>query len=230
MILKAVLFDLHGTLAFVKDPQNSEQISEFLLQHGYKVYPQYLDATSHFVSMIDYPKYGYANWQGYLKQIMHRLNIKIDSKTLEELASIYRKHNTYVLYPDAASAVERAKKLKLKTAIVTTIARFKFQPAISPIRQYLDVITTGYEVRCEKSNPKMLRQTLRRLGVSPAEAVMIGDEPLVDIRIPKTLGIHTVLLERMHNISNKTPEANAKATTLKEAIEIVEKWQHLHSE
>jgi len=225
MVLKAVLFDLHGTLAYVAKPKSSEEISGFLLKRGYEGYPQSLDAASHFVSMIDYPKYGYASWQEYLKQVLHRLDVEIDAEILRELATLYQKHNSYVLYPDAAPAVKRAKQLNLKTAIVTTIARFIFQPAISSIQQYFDVVTTGYEAGCEKSNPKMHKQTLKELGVLPKEAVMIGDEPLVDIKIPKKLGMHTIFLDRGNKISSKLPEADARTLTLTGALNLIEKWQ-----
>lgn len=225
MALKAVFFDLHGTLAYVKKPITSVQASDFLLERGYEVYPQSLDAAQHFVSMIDYPKHGYGSWQAYLKRVLSRLDVKVDAETLEELASRYQRHNSYVLFPDAAPAVKRAKQLNLKTAIVTTIARFAFQPAITPIKQHFDFVMTGYEAGCEKSNPKMHRQTLRKLDVTPEEAVMIGDEPLVDIRIPKKLGMHTIFLDRADKISGKPAEADAKATTLTEAVLIVEKWQ-----
>jgi len=222
MVLEAVLFDLHGTLAYVENPVSSEKVSEFLLKRGYEVYPQSLNAASHFVGMVDYPKHGYNSWQAFLKQVFHRLDVEINSEALEELAKTYQQRNNYVLFPDAASAVKKAKQLSLKTAIVTTIARFIFHSAIMPIQQYFDTITTGYETGCEKSNPRMHRQTLRKLSVTPKEAIMIGDELLVDIRIPKKLGMRTILLDRKNEISNKPTEADIKVTTLTEAIAIVE--------
>lgn len=117
MVLKAVFFDLHGTLGYVENPISSEEISEFLIEHGYEVYPQSLDAASHFVGMIDYPKQGYNSWQTYLKQIMNRLDIKIDAKTLKRLAILSQQRRTYLLFPYAASAVIKAKELNLKTAM-----------------------------------------------------------------------------------------------------------------
>jgi len=224
MRLKAVLFDLHGTLAYVKNPISSEVISEFLLNHGYEIYPQSLDAASHYVSMIDYPKHGYNSWKAYLKQVLKRLDTEVDATTLEELALLYQKHGAYTLFSDVAPAVRRIKELNVKTAIITTIAHFSFHDAIKPIHDFLDVITTGYEVGCEKSNPKMHKQTLKRLGVIPKEAVMIGDALLVDIKIPKKLGMHTILLDRSNKIHRRPKEADAGAHTLTEAIVTVEKW------
>jgi len=225
MDLKAVLFDLHGTLAYVKNPMTSDEISEFLLKRGYEIYPQSLDAASYYVSMIDYPKYGYKSWKAYLRQILRRLDAEVEDTTLQELALLYQKHKTYTLFLDAVAAVRRAKELNLKTAVLTTIAHFSFCDAVKPIRKYLDVITTGYEVGCEKSNPKMHKQTLEQLGVIPQEAVMIGDALLVDIKIPKNLGMHTIMLDRANKSNRKPKEADAIVSTLTEAIDTVEEWR-----
>jgi HAD superfamily hydrolase (TIGR01549 family) len=232
MILKAVFFDLNGTLAYVENPVGTEAISKFLLEKGYEVYPQSLGVASHFVGMIDYPKHGYNSWQAYLKQVLHRLDVEIDTKTLQELAMLYQQHNTYTLFSDTVSAITKAKQLNLKIAIVTTIASFMFYPAIAPIRQYFNTIMTGYKAGCEKSNPKMLKQTLKELNVTSQEAVMVGDDPFVDIKIPKKLGMHTILLDRANKIRSKPHEADAKTTTLVEAVAIIEKWQkeRLHTE
>ena len=225
MALKAVLFDLYGTLAYVKNPISSEEISEFLLRRGYRAYPQSLDAASHYVSMIDYPKQGYDSWKAYLKQVLRRLDVEVDADTLEELATLYQKRRTLTLHEDAATALRKTKDLNLKTAIITTIAHFYFYPAIEPIHQYIDAIITGYEASCEKSNPKMHQHALTKLGVRPQEAVMVGAESLVDIKIPKSLGMKTIFLDRDNRLRYKLPEADAKVTTLTEAIDQIERWE-----
>jgi HAD superfamily hydrolase (TIGR01549 family) len=225
MSLKAVFFDLHGTLAFLNNPVSSEEASQFLQEHNYYIYPQSLDAASHFVSTIDYPKYGYQSWQMYLERVMGRLNVKIDNETLEKLAMLFKQRNNYTLFQDAAAAVIKTKELNLKTAIITTIASFIFYPAIMPIKDCFDSIITGYEAGCEKSNPKMHMQALQKLDVASHEAVMIGDELLVDIKIPKKLGMYTILLDRTNKIKTKPHEADAKAATLTEAVATIERWQ-----
>jgi FMN phosphatase YigB (HAD superfamily) len=94
-----------------------------------------------------------------------------------------------------------------------------------PIKDYLDIIMTGYEAGCEKSNPRMYMLTLEKLNVTSYEAVIIGDEFLVDTKIPKKLGMHTILLDRTNRIPIKPHEAEAKTTTLTKAIDIIERWQ-----
>ena len=45
----------------------------------------------------------------------------------------------------------------------------------------------------------------------------------VDIKIPKKLGMHTILLDRVHRFRKKPPEADEKVETLIEAIAVVKK-------
>ena len=55
----------------------------------------------------------------------------------------------------------------------------------------------------------MDKETLKELSVIAEEVVMIGDELLVDIKIPKKLGMHTILLDRLDAIK----ESPMKLTT-----------------
>jgi len=224
MSLKAVLFDLHNTLVHIEKPLSSEEVSEFLVEGGYEIYPQSWDAASHFVGMVDYPKHGYGNRQAFLRQVLSRLGTEIDNDKLRKLAELHDRRNNYSLFSDAAPVVREVKKHGLKTAIVTTIPDFAFVSAIEPIKDYLDTVMTGYKAGCEKSNPMMHRKALQELDVSPSQAVMVGDELLVDINIPKRLGMHTILLDRPNKIRKKPKEADAKVRTLTKALAIVEKW------
>lgn len=129
----------------------------------------------------------------------------------------------YQLYPDASEAVVKAKENGFKTAIVTTIAHFNFKKAVQPIRKCLDFIMTGYEARCDKSNPKMYQKVLEILNVKPEETVMIGDNVPIDILLPKRLGINTILLNRELEIV-QSPHPNATINDLREAMKIIKEW------
>jgi len=220
--VKAVLFDLHGTLAYVRNPVTEQEASDFLVSRGYEVYPQTFMAAWRFVAFIDYPKHGYKDLRSFLKRLLWRIRVRVDKETLDGLIKLF-KRSQFELYPDATEAVKVAKENGLKTAIVTTIARFKFEEALQPILPYLDAVVTGYEARCEKSNPKMFKRTLEILNVKPSEAVMIGDDVPIDILISKKLGIRTILLDREHKMGDSQP-SDAVAVNLLEAVEIVEGW------
>lgn len=218
--VKAVLFDLHGTLAYVVNPITETEISEYLFSRGYEVSPQQLKAAWGFVSFIDYPKYGYRNWHTFLSRIFWRLKFRVDKETLDTIVKLLES-KPYQLHPDAAEAVIKAKKNGFKTAIVTTIAYFKFKKAIQPIRKYFDFVMTGYEAGCDKSNSKMYRKVLEILKVKPYETIMVGDDIKLDVLLPKRLGIKAVLLDRDGNM--KCQDADVVVNNLREAIEVIEK-------
>ncbi len=221
--IKAVLFDLHGTLVHQENPVGVEEISEHLFSRGYEVSPQQLRASWMFVAFVDYPKYGYRNWYSYFSRIFWRLKVEVDKDTLGDIVKLLES-NPYKLHSDAAETVVKAKKSGLKTAVVTTIAHFQFKKTIKPIKKYFDFIMTGYEARCDKTNPRMYRKVLEILKVKPDEAVMIGDDIQVDILLPKRLGIHAILLDRKGQ-NLRCQAANAVVNNLQEALEIIRGFQ-----
>ncbi len=220
--VNAVLFDLHGTLAYVESPVTDTEISEYLFSRGYEVSPQQLRAAWGFVAFIDYPRYGYRSWRSFFSRIFWRLKVRVDEETLNWIVRLLES-KPYQLYPDASEAVAKAKKSGFKTAIVTTIAHFNFKKAVQPIRKHLDFIMTGYEARCDKSNPKMYQKVLENLNVKPEETVMIGDNVPIDILLPKRLGMNTILLNRELEIV-ESPHANVTISDLREAIKIIKEW------
>lgn len=220
--LKAVLFDLHGTLAHVGNPVTETEISEYLFSRGYEVSPQQLRAAWGFVAFIDYPRYGYKSWRSFFSKIFRRLKVKVDKETLNWIVKVLESR-PYQLYPDASEAVAEAKKSGFKTAVVTTITHFQIEKALQPIRNYLDFIMTGYEAGCDKSNPKMYQKVLEILKVKPHEAVMIGDNIQLDILLPKRLGINSVLLDREKK-DRESAHANATINDLREAIGLIKEW------
>jgi len=221
MVIKAVLFDLYGTLAYVPNPISDWVVSDFLVSRGYEVYPQMFNTAWRVVGFIDYPKYGYGSYRQFFRRVLWRLKVKVDDTTFDGLVSLFEQ-NGYKLYPDASKALAMAKEYQLKTAVVTTIARFQYENAFSPIIKYIDVVMDGYRAGCEKTNPKMYRKTLETLKVAPSEAVMIGDDLEVDIMLPKKLGIKAILLDREGKVQHNA-SADAVVRDLIEAVETVVK-------
>lgn len=216
--IKAVLFDLHGSLVHTEDVVSEEEISNLFFSRGYEVSPQQLRASWMFVAFVDYPKYGYKSWRSYFQRILKRLNVNADKETLNEAIELL-KRSPYQLYSDAAEAVVKAKQSGLKTAIVTTIAYFQFKEAVKSIKGYLDFIMTGFEAGCDKTNPRMYKRVLEILQVEPEEAVMVGDNSDIDVDLPKRLGIRAIFLDRTGQ-NTKPENADAIVHSLPEAVEI----------
>jgi FMN phosphatase YigB (HAD superfamily) len=218
--LRAILFDLHGTLGYVKKPVTAEEFCIYLQSRGYDVYPQSFTAARNFVGMVAYPKHGYSNFADFYSEVLRMLDVKVEADTALDLSKLFAEREQFQPYPDAERALVIAKEHGMRTAIVTTIARFHFESILAKIGQHVDIVMDGFEAGCEKSNPLMYRKVLRALRVHPSEAVMIGDEEELDIVLPKKLGVKAILLRRKGGIPIRT-KADGVVLSLTQGVRMV---------
>ncbi len=221
MNIKLVCFDLYGTLAISENRPSDKQFSDFLVNNGVKVYPQSLAAAWHYVSFIDYPRHGYGDLKLFLKQVLRRLDIRIEDELLAELTRMAKKEK-WKIFPDAQNAVRMAKDAGLKTAIITSIPRFRYRRALQSIWGMIDLPVDGYTFRCEKSDPAIYVKTLEALDVKPEQAVMIGDDVDLDVLMPKNLGMKTIFLDRTGTNADRNHGVNAADFTAKNLVEAVD--------
>jgi len=66
----------------------------------------------------------------------------------------------------------------------------------------------------------MYRKVLEVLNVKPEEAAMIGDNPPIDVILPKKLGINAILLDR-EGKNLECPQADGVINNLNEAVETI---------
>jgi len=219
MNLSSILFDLYGTIAFIPKQINEIRISEYLIEHCYKIYPQSIKAAFYYVVMIDYPKYGFKSWRSFLKRVFYRLGVKIDDDILKDLVRIFNQVE-WRIYDDVEPALKMVKKLGYKTAIISTVPYFQYKRQLSKILRYIDVVVDGYIAGCEKSNPEMYIKTLKLLNTEPSKSIMIGDDPYLDVEVPKKVGIRSILLIRS---GEKIDKLNSIDTVenLMDAIKII---------
>ena len=218
-MINLVIFDLHGTMAKLNVVTDEYNASRYLIERGYEVYPQELRAAWQYVCFIDLPRHGFKDYPSMLGKTLERLDVKVDEATMDGLATRYQQ-NDYTLFDDAEPAVRRAKEMKLKTAIATTPPRFWYEGDFKGILEQIDLLCTGAVAGCEKSNPKMYHTIVSHFDLEPKECVVIGDGEYVDILLPNSLGMRTILLDR--NTKSKTHSvAHATVNTLHEAMDEV---------
>jgi FMN phosphatase YigB (HAD superfamily) len=215
-VIKLVIFDLHGTLARPNVVTDEYDASRYLIERGYDVYPQELRAAWQYVCFIDLPRHGFKDYPSMLVKTMERLDIEVDDGSINGLAMLYQQ-NDYTLFEDAEPAVRRVKEVNLKTAIATTPPRFWYERDLKGILEQIDLLCTGAVAGCEKSNPKMYHTIISHFDLEPKECVVIGDGEYIDILLPNSLGMRTILLDR--NTTGKTHSvAHATVNTLHEAM------------
>jgi 2-haloalkanoic acid dehalogenase type II len=197
-MIKAVVFDLYGTIMTSQEGVESkdEALSRVLRDAGHDVYFQEMWSAKQLVAFIDYPR-GRANTPSeYYAKVLERLEISRDARLIEELVSKDFEFEKNLLYPDVAPTVNALKAKGIKTAIVTTIARWKFEPLLRQNNVEIDFLCTAREAKAVKPNPKIYSAVLNKFEVNAEEAIMVGDDPKTDIVPAKKMGIKTVLLNR----------------------------------
>jgi HAD superfamily hydrolase (TIGR01549 family) len=219
-LIKAIIFDLVRTLGEFKHLVNEEEASSLLRELGYKVYPQAWKYSFGFVLFVDYPRIGYESVEDIIGQTLKHLDINVEEETLSKVAEIYRR-NTFKLYSNSVEALKKAKNCGFKTAVATSTPKPFFDEALRLINPFIDYLCTGYEAGCEKSNPRMLHHALEKLGVKPSEAVMVGDDPKLDILNAKRVGLKTIQVGS-DNLSGNL--ADTYVRDVLEAVNLVQSW------
>jgi HAD superfamily hydrolase (TIGR01549 family) len=186
-MIKAVIFDLWSTLAYsdsdvsvikrmfdrigVKDDvENHHKMDESFMKKSESV----MDAMRHFCRAFGK-----------------------DDSCAGELAS-YWKDVRPKLFDDVTGTLEALRR-DYKIGLITNTQSFSmdFFRKTKFFRMF-DYACLSYEVGMVKPEPGIFQLTLKRLGVKPEEAVMVGDSLNSDILPAEALGIRGVLIKRLH--------------------------------
>lgn len=222
-MVKAVLFDLSGTLVSgdvsAEVETRDEGLSRVLREAGYDVYYQEMQVARHFVMFIDYSRSRANTPQEYYNRVLERLEIPANSELVEKLVKKAVESEKIKLYPDVISTVNALKTRGIKTAIVTTIPSWRFTSALEKANVKIDFICTAREANAVKPNPKIYLTALKKLGVKPNQALMVGDDLATDVIPPKKLGIKAVWLCRAGKL--KQGQADYVISSLTELLDLI---------
>lgn len=84
-------------------------------------------------------------------------------------------------YPDVAHVLTTLRRRGTRIAVISNCGwniRRSFQ--LAGLEGLIDVFVLSFELGVEKPDPELFQQACSRLGVSPAEALMVGDDPVRD--------------------------------------------------
>lgn len=220
-MIKAVVFDLYGTLMTSHEASESieEALSKILIEAGYEIYFQEVWAARQFVAFIDYTR-GRANTaHEYYAKVLERLEIHPDSRLVDKFVNKDLEMQKNELYPDVATTVNKLKIKGIKTAIVTTIATWRFMPLLEQNKIKIDFVCTAREAVAVKPNPRIYQIALTRFGINAEEAMMVGDDIKTDILPAKSLGMKAILLSR--NIRTECKDADHVVSSLAEITDLL---------
>jgi HAD superfamily hydrolase (TIGR01509 family) len=117
-----------------------------------------------------------------------------DPALFERIDSVF--HRVYVEqqaaiepFPGAVETIERLRAAGQRIGVATSKARIRLdlEAERTGIGALLDVSISGDEVKVAKPDPESVAEAIRRLGVSPAATLYVGDGPN-DVRAARAAG------------------------------------------
>lgn len=178
--VKAVLFDYSGTL-FRLDEDDSW--FEGIPGVDDVVRAELMDRLTHPTgSGVDMPPEVYRAWlHRDLEPALHReayLHV-LQTSGLDDphAAELYRRvidPTSWTPYPDTADVLNSLRSQGVRTAVVSNIP-WDIRSTFTPIGATTDEFVLSFEVGVVKPDRRIFEIALSRLGVDPADALMVGD-------------------------------------------------------
>jgi 2-haloalkanoic acid dehalogenase type II len=122
-----------------------------------------------------------------------------DRELAERLARAYREHRHARCRPyEDAVAVLESLRGRMRLAVVTngTEEHQRTKLDASGLTGLFDAIVTSGTVGASKPDPAIFRAALAAVGCGPADAAMVGDNPLRDIAGAQQAGLRGVWIDR----------------------------------
>lgn len=165
-----------------------------------------------------------ADWHPHLARLRRRSRRRFSDRRL--LATWFAPFaETVAPLPGAVEAVRALRVIGVPLALVSNIPlpRAHYEPLLDrygmlapfAVRQF------SYEAGSRKPSPAMLLAALSALGVSPAEAIMVGDRRSADIAAGRSAGVRTVWLkspDAVGPVPDHTIESMAELPALVRAL------------
>ena len=186
---RAVLFDFSGTLFRLQEDDSwfdgitvDEKAVEGHVQA--ELMRRVTAPTGSAVPMSQEQQHNWANRD--LEPHLHReayLHVLRESGlTGDDAAALYPKlvdPASWTPYPDTTATLNGLREAGVKTAVVSNIA-FDLRPAFAAAHTAADEYVLSFEVGAIKPDPAIFATALTRLGVDPADALMVGDSEEAD--------------------------------------------------
>jgi len=191
-MIRAVIFDLDNTLTdFMKMKRAAiDAAVDGMLDAGLTLSRE--DVAARIYKVYDREGIEYQQvFDIFLKEALGRIDYKILSGGI---ISYRRARDSYlVLYPHVNLTLLELLKRGMKLAVVSDAPRLQAWMRLAQLQlQHLfDTVVAFEDTGERKPSPKPFERAIEMLGISPAEAIMVGDWPERDMVGAAKVGIRT---------------------------------------
>ncbi|MFI4851109.1 MAG: HAD family hydrolase [Gimesia chilikensis] len=202
-MIKAVIFDLYGTLLeLTQDHRPFLQVAKHYASLS-------VQAAIHKALINDCPTLkAYAS----LLRLKTQLNLeRLEQILADDLLKVR-------LFPDVLVTLEKLQAQQVKTGVISNLATPYIRPFDShKLRSHFDVVLFSCECGLSKPDPAIYQRAVQQLNLAPEEILMVGDSYASDVVGPETAGIKGIHLVR----SGEDSSASAVISGLESLFDFV---------
>jgi putative hydrolase of the HAD superfamily len=194
-VTRAVFFDVDFTLIYPGPAFQGEGYREFCARHGMEVDPARFGAAvnsaSHILDQSQDAVYNHQIFIDYTAHIIRHMGGR--GSTVDACAAeIYREWAAcqhFLLYDDVPAALRALAGQNIRIGLISNSHRCleSFQSHFE-LDGLIDVAISSSQHGYMKPHPSIFEAALTLAGVSPAEAVMVGDSMTQDIEGARRVG------------------------------------------
>ncbi|NQW20461.1 MAG: HAD-IA family hydrolase [Chloroflexi bacterium] len=227
--LKAVLFDMYGTLAGFDPPREQIQ-AQAAGKFGLKITSDGIDAGYHMADEfmtrqnVDKPvrtMNGDEQWEFFSRfeqLVLQGAGHEVDLILAGEIwAEVRKQEYRIALFPDVIAGLDSLRESGLVVGVVSNMNS-------SPERlcndmgltDHVDFAVTSGEIGFEKPDKRIFEVALLKAGVLAGEAVLVGDQLESDIFGAEQAGLRPILIDRYNGHPNyeKYPRVTDMESTI----------------
>ena len=222
-VIRAIVFDLDNTLTdFMRMKEAAITAAiDGMIDAGFRLSAAELRAR---VASI-YDEQG-LEFQRVFDELLQREFGEVDPKILASGIVAYRRarESALVLYPHAQMTLLELAKRGIRLGVVSDAPRLQVWLRLCGLglQHVFDAVVTFEDTGERKPAPAPFREVLRRLGVDPHEALMIGDWAERDVVGAKSLGMKTVFARYGDTFDTKVSGADYDVDDVFELVRIVD--------
>ena len=231
MKIKAVLFDLYGTLVgfepsrFVIQSQVAKKYDLFLTEagvsKGYFLADKFMAEQNavnpiRSMSIVEKEEFFARYEQLVLSGDGLEVELSLCKKIFKELQNI---SYSMVLYEDVIPTLNSLRKLNLKLGLISNMDKSGSEILDEfNLSSYMDVCITSKEAKVEKPDSKIFNMALSKLDIDATNSIYIGDQILSDIEGAKNSKMLPILIDRE---SSHTDYQGQKISDLSKLIDLL---------
>ncbi|WP_180089523.1 HAD family hydrolase [Acinetobacter sp. YH12219] len=181
---QVIVFDAFGTLVKIGESRSPyRKLMKWLKDNGRK--PGTTDANIIMSNAVD------------IEQLTKLFGKVIPAPLLNEINDdLQFEVNTIELYEDTVHTLRSLKNLGFKIALCSNLAMPYGERLKTLLPNLFDVVILSYEVGAIKPEHHIYEVIREQLACQMPDMLFIGDNPLLDVEVPITLGMSARLIER----------------------------------